>query len=86
MTVILDELAKVQKLSAADAAGDEKAHGELLKGIRKLQLAAETPLETTSRLNFQVRIVVGSALGDGLPPMTTSYTHNGQFMPATSNF
>ena len=54
MTLVLDELAKAQKLAAADAAGDEKAHGELLKGIRTLLLAAETPLETTSRLNFQV--------------------------------
>ena len=68
MTVILDELAKVQKLAAADAAGDGKAHGELLKGIRTLLLAAETPLETTSRLNFQVRVTgchrTGSAFGD----------------------
>lgn len=48
------ELAKVQALAAADAAGDKNAHGKLLKAIRELQLAVETPLETTSRLNFQV--------------------------------
>ena len=69
MTLILDELAKVQKLAAADAAGDKNAHGELLKGIRTLMLAAETPLETTSRLNFQVRMTgchhTGLALRDG---------------------
>ena len=94
MTVVIDELAKVQKLAAADAAGDEKAHGELLKGIRTLLLAAETPLETTSRLNFQVRatschhtLVPPSEM---VPPMTTSFTHDGQShdgqsMPATRN-
>jgi len=44
----------LEKLATADAAGNTKAHGELLKGIGTLLLAAETPLETTSRLNFQV--------------------------------
>ena len=57
MTEVLDELAKLQKLAAADAAGDAKAHGELLKGIRTLLLAAETPQETTSRLKFQARVM-----------------------------
>ena len=49
-------LNKVQSLVAAEAEGNEKVHGDLLKAIRDLQLAAETPLETTSRFNFQVRI------------------------------
>ncbi len=57
MTAVLDELRRLEKLAAADAAGDAKAHGELLKGIGTLLLAAETPLETTSRLNFQVRVM-----------------------------
>ena len=57
MTVVLDELRRLEKLAAKDAAGDARAHGELLKGIGTLQLAAETPLETTSRLNFQVRVL-----------------------------
>lgn len=57
MTVVLGELRRLEKLAAADAAGDAKAHGDLLKGIGTLQLAAETPLETTSRLNFQVRVM-----------------------------
>ncbi|KAI4243074.1 MAG: hypothetical protein LQ352_007105 [Teloschistes flavicans] len=53
MTVVLNQLQKLEKLAAADAAGDAKAHGELLKGISQLLVLAETPLETTSRLNFQ---------------------------------
>lgn len=56
MRAVLEELPKLQKLAGADAAGDAKAHDELLKSIRALQLAAETPLETTSRLNFQVSV------------------------------
>ena len=54
MTAILDKLRELEKLATADAAGNAKAHGELLKGISNLLLAAETPIETTSRLNFQV--------------------------------
>ena len=57
MTAVLDELRRLEQLAAADAAGDAKAHGELLKGIGTLLLAAETPLDTTSRLNFQVRLM-----------------------------
>ena len=57
MTTILDQIRKLEKLAAADIAGDARAHVELLKGIHNLQLVAETPIETTSRLNFQVRIV-----------------------------
>ncbi|KAL8708440.1 MAG: hypothetical protein Q9225_007601 [Loekoesia sp. 1 TL-2023] len=53
MTAVLDELRRLEKLAAADAAGDAKAHGELLKGLGTLLLAAETPVETISRLNFQ---------------------------------
>lgn len=53
---VSEALAKVQTLAAAEAAGNKDVHAELLRSIRELQLAAETPLETTSRLNFQVRI------------------------------
>ncbi|KAL8707413.1 MAG: hypothetical protein Q9220_007558 [cf. Caloplaca sp. 1 TL-2023] len=53
MATIPDKLRRLEKLAAADAARDPKAHGELLKGIDDLLLAAETPIETTSRLNFQ---------------------------------
>lgn len=49
-----EKLAQVQKLVAAEEAGDKDAHANLLREIRELQLAAETPLETTSRLNFQI--------------------------------
>ena len=52
--MVMEELQKVQKLAEADAAGDPSAHPKLLEAIRGLQLAAETPVETTSRLNFQV--------------------------------
>ena len=55
MTEILDKLLHLEKLAVADTEGNPKAHGELLKGIGELFLAAETPIETTSRLNFQVR-------------------------------
>lgn len=57
MTAALEELRRLEKLAAADASGDAKAHSELLKGIGTLLLAVETPLETTSRLNFQVRMM-----------------------------
>lgn len=53
---VSEALAKVQTLAADEAAGNKEAHAELLRSIRELQLAAETSLETTSRLNFQVRI------------------------------
>ncbi|KAJ5594911.1 uncharacterized protein N7459_001119 [Penicillium hispanicum] len=51
---VSEALAKVQTLAADEAAGNKNAHADLLKAIRHLQLAAETPLETTSRLNFQI--------------------------------
>lgn len=49
-----EALAKVQTLAAQEVAGNKDSHADLLSAIRELQLAAETPLETTSRLNFQV--------------------------------
>ncbi|KAL8822816.1 MAG: hypothetical protein Q9191_006457 [Dirinaria sp. TL-2023a] len=55
MTGVIDKLRKLEGLAVADAAGNPKAHSELLKGIGDLLLAAETPIETTSRLDFQVR-------------------------------
>ena len=57
MMAVSRELAEVQRLVAAEAAGDTNSHGELLRAIRALQLAVETPVETTSRFNFQVGVV-----------------------------
>lgn len=54
--IIFDEIAKVPRLADAEASGDVNAHGPLLAAIRQLQLTAEKPVETTSRVNFQVRI------------------------------
>jgi hypothetical protein len=51
---IFDEIKNVQRLAEAEAAGDPNAHSQLLAAIRKLQLAAEKPIDTTSRVNFQV--------------------------------
>ncbi|GIJ97933.1 hypothetical protein Aspvir_000039 [Aspergillus viridinutans] len=51
---IFDEIKHVQKLAETEAAGDPNAHGQFLAAIRKLQLAAEKPIDTTSRVNFQV--------------------------------
>ena len=51
---IFDDIANVQKLAEAEASGDQNAHGPLLAAIRSLQLTAEKPVETTSRVNFQV--------------------------------
>ncbi|KAH1647329.1 hypothetical protein KXX16_009435 [Aspergillus fumigatus] len=51
---IFDEIKHVQRLAEAEAAGDPNAHNQLLAAIRKLQLAAEKPIDTTSRVNFQV--------------------------------
>ena len=53
--IIFDEIAKVPRLADAEASGDVNAHGPLLAAIRQLQLTAK-PVETTSRVNFQVRI------------------------------
>lgn len=50
----LKALQEVNKLVEEESKGDSSAHAKLLKSIRNLQLAVETPLETTSRLNFQV--------------------------------
>ncbi|KAK1143713.1 hypothetical protein N8T08_006113 [Aspergillus melleus] len=50
---IFDDIANIKKLAEAEAAGDVNAHGQLLAAIRKLQLTAEKPVETTSRVNFQ---------------------------------
>ena len=50
---IFDDIANVKKQAEAEAAGDVNAHGQLLAAIRKLQLTAEKPVETTSRVNFQ---------------------------------
>ncbi|OJJ45913.1 hypothetical protein ASPZODRAFT_98922 [Penicilliopsis zonata CBS 506.65] len=49
-------LAKVQELATADASPNASpdTHRNLLQAIRALQLAAETPNETTSRLDFQI--------------------------------
>ena len=52
---VSEAIAKVQRL-ALEESGNKDAHADLLKAIRELQLAAETPLETTSRLNFQVNL------------------------------
>lgn len=55
MTLTFNEaLAKVLTHASNEALGDKDAHADLLRAIRELQIAAETPLETTSRLNFQV--------------------------------
>ncbi|KAJ5759510.1 S-adenosyl-L-methionine-dependent methyltransferase [Penicillium odoratum] len=51
---VSDALSKVQKLVSEESAGNNNTHAALLKAIRELQLAVETPLETTSRLNFQI--------------------------------
>ncbi|KAJ5604024.1 hypothetical protein N7537_006980 [Penicillium hordei] len=50
---IRQHLKRLQDLVSADEAGDLQAHKELLKSIRGLQLAVETPFETLFRLNFQ---------------------------------
>ncbi|KAJ5720455.1 O-methyltransferase [Penicillium malachiteum] len=50
---VSEAIAKVQRL-AAEESGNKDSHADLLRAIRELQLAAETPLETTSRMNFQI--------------------------------
>ena len=54
MTSVHDQLRKLEGLASADAEGTPTAHGDFIKGIGDLLLAVETPIETTSRLNFQV--------------------------------
>lgn len=55
---IFDEINHVQRLAEAEAEGDPSAHSRLLAAIRKLQLAAEKPIDTTSRVNFQVCFMI----------------------------
>lgn len=59
MTDALAQIRGLEKLAEA-AANDPKAHRELRNGISKLQLTLETPRETISRLNFQVRVYARS--------------------------
>lgn len=58
-----DRLEQLQSLAKAEVDGDASAHHKLLQGIRELQQAAETPIETTSRLNFQVCDEVEAIVG-----------------------
>lgn len=51
---VSEALAKVNTLAALEAQGNENFHHDVLQAIRELQLAVETPIETTSRFNFQV--------------------------------
>ena len=60
---VQEQLERLQQLAAQDAGGDATAHNALLKGIRELQLTVETPIETTSRLNFQVQDPSNEAYG-----------------------
>lgn len=60
---IEDRIESLRLLAKAEAEGDRSVHHALLRGIRELQQAVETPIETTSRLNFQVcrgRITFGT--------------------------
>lgn len=55
MADIVPKIRQLEQLAEASTAGDGKAREDLRKGIHALQLAVETPRETISRLNFQVR-------------------------------
>ena len=44
----------VQAAAEADSKGDLGTHGRLLQAIQKLNLAAETPAETSTRIIYQV--------------------------------
>lgn len=49
-----ERIERIQQLVKAEGDGDESAHHALLREIRELQQVVETPIETTSRINFQV--------------------------------
>ena len=50
---------KVTTAAQADASRDNpEAHGELLRSIQRLTLAAETPTETAKRILYQVIIFI----------------------------
>ncbi|KAF7718265.1 Uncharacterized protein PECH_002080 [Penicillium ucsense] len=78
-----EALAKVQTLVAQDASGNKDSHATLLQAIRELQLEAETPLETTSRLNFQImqNISIRVAIENGYLDMIAA--KSGQAVSAT---
>lgn len=56
MAALETAIKQVNRLVEAEAKGDRSSHHELLKAIGNLRRVVETPLETTSRLNFQASI------------------------------
>ncbi|GAB7344052.1 hypothetical protein MBLNU457_1969t2 [Dothideomycetes sp. NU457] len=51
---ISSRIERLRELAEAEQRGEESAHHSLLTELRQLQLAIETPIETTARVNFQV--------------------------------
>lgn len=54
MVSTLEQVDVLRTLVIAQQTGSTQAHHDLLKELRRLQLAIETPIETCSRLNFQM--------------------------------
>ncbi|GAB7344051.1 hypothetical protein MBLNU457_1969t1 [Dothideomycetes sp. NU457] len=51
---ISSRIERLRELAEAEQRGEESAHHSLLTELRQLQLAIETPIETTARVNFQI--------------------------------
>ena len=51
---LFDLIRSVQEAAKAEQDGDSTAHLRLLNAIHRLNLVAETPGETATRLRFQV--------------------------------
>ena len=51
---VQEAIANIQKAALKDKTGTGQAHADLLDGIRRLQLAAESPQETLMRIRFEV--------------------------------
>ena len=54
---ILQHINRLQELADLEDEDETSTHHALLKEIRVLQTEIETPIDTCSRLNFQVRTI-----------------------------
>ncbi|KAJ6008469.1 hypothetical protein N7540_012445 [Penicillium herquei] len=79
---VSEAISKVQRL-AAEESGNKNAHADLLRAIRELQLAAETPLETTSRMNFQITQNIAIRIAVEHQFLHVLVAHDGKAVSAT---
>lgn len=78
---ILTRIDQLRALAEGQQKGDAAAHHGLLKELRQLQIAIESPIETASRVKFQVLLILAQTPAYALtsPPDTaesvSTYCH-----------